>query len=106
MNNGPTDSAIQTAWRLAQEQQPEQGLKLLAELLNRDQTNIEAWLVAGNILQNYGEFTQAADAYARVLALAPDHAAARQSLAMMLVTTGQLGEAESLINQVVFCDPQ
>jgi protein O-GlcNAc transferase len=106
MNNGPTDSAIQTAWRLAQEQQPEQGLKLLAELLNRDQTNIEAWLVAGNILQNYGEFTQAADAYARVLALVPDHAAARQSLAMMLVTTGQLGEAESLINQVVFGHPE
>src|SRR5437867_11225586 len=97
---------IQTAWRLAQEQQPEQGLKLLADLLNRDQTNIEAWLVAGNILQHYGEFTQAADAYRRVLALVPDHAATRQSLAMMLVTTGQLAEAEALINQIVTSQPQ
>src|SRR6266513_1980009 len=84
----PAES-IQTAWRLAQEQQPEEALKLLADLLDHDQTNIDAWLVAGNILQHYGEFTQAADAYRRVLALVPDHAAARQSLSMMLITIGK-----------------
>jgi predicted O-linked N-acetylglucosamine transferase (SPINDLY family) len=97
---------IQTAWQLAQEQQPEQGLKLLADLLNRDQTNVGAWLAAGNILQHYGEFGQAADAYRHVLGLVPDHPAARQSLAMMLVTMGQLAEAEALINDVVASHPQ
>ncbi len=102
----PCTSTIQTAWRLAQEQQPEQGLQLLADLLNRDSANLEAWLVAGNILQHYGEFAQAADAYRRVLALSPNHSAARQSLAMMLVTTGQLAEAEALINSIVASQPQ
>src|SRR5205823_1411468 len=93
----PSTSVIETAWRLAEQQQPEQGLKLLEDLLNRDRTNIEAWLVAGTILQHYGEFAQAADAYRRVLALVPGHPAARQSLAMMLITMGALAEAESLI---------
>src|SRR5256885_11143514 len=85
---------IQNAWRLAQQQQPEQGLKLLADLLNRNQANIDAWLVAGTILQHYGEFAQAADSYRRVLALAPNHSGARQSLAMTLITTGALAEAD------------
>ncbi len=106
MSDGSTEFAIQTAWRLAQEQQPEQGLNLLADLLNRDQKNMEAWLVAGNILQHYGEFAQAADAYRRVLAVVSDHAAARQSLAMMLITTGQLAEAETLIDEIVANQPQ
>src|SRR5438477_11467344 len=92
-DNNPAQ-IIDTAWRLAREQQPERGLQLLADLLNRNQTNIEAWLVAGNILQHYGEFTQAADAYRRVLALVTDHAAARQSLAMMLIIIGEHAEAE------------
>jgi predicted O-linked N-acetylglucosamine transferase (SPINDLY family) len=96
----PSEPAIETAWRLAQ-QQPEQALQLLADLLNRDQTNIDAWLVAANILQNYGEFAQAADAYRRVIAIAPDHSAALHNLARMLIATGALAEAESLINQIL-----
>src|SRR4051812_36465423 len=102
----PAASVIATAWQLAQQQQPEQGLKLLADLLNRDQTNIDAWLVAGNILQHYGEFAQAADTYRRVLGLMPDHSAARQSLAMTQITMGKLVEAEALIDQIVASQPQ
>ncbi|MBW8883704.1 MAG: tetratricopeptide repeat protein, partial [Planctomycetia bacterium] len=102
----PAASVIATAWQLAQQQQPEQGLKLLADLLNRDQTNIDAWLVAGNILQHYGEFAQAADTYRRVLGLVPDHSAARQSLAMTQITMGKLVEAEALIDQIVASQPQ
>ena len=84
MNGGsdlrsPSDDAflvVQTAWRLAEQRQPEQGLKLLEDLLNRDPACADAWLVAGNIFQHYGEFGQAADAYRHVLALATEHSGA------------------------------
>src|SRR5581483_8710717 len=97
---------VETAWRLVQQQQPEQALKLLADLLNQDQSNTHAWLAAATILQHYGEFAQAADAYRRALALAPNHAAARHNLATTLITVGALAEAESLIDQILARQPQ
>lgn len=102
----PSASVVHTAWQLTQQQQPEQGLKLLADLLNRDPANIDAWLMAGTILQHYGEFAQAADAYRRILAIAPGHQAARRTLGMMLITLGALAEAEPLVEEILMAEPQ
>lgn len=97
---------IDNARLLTQQQQPERALKLLEDLLNRDPANIPAWLAAGSVLQHYGEFKQAADAYRRVLALEPQHRGARQSLAVMLITSGALAEAEPLVDQIAASEPQ
>jgi predicted O-linked N-acetylglucosamine transferase (SPINDLY family) len=97
--------AVINASLLARED-PEQALKLLADLINRDPTNVEAWLAAGEVLKNHHEFVQAIGIYRRILALDSSHEFARQNLVLMLIQVGALSEAEVLVDQIIAAEPQ
>ena len=94
------------AWRLAEEGDAKQGLKLLEDLLNRDPTNIPAWIAAAGVLGRYGELPQAEAAYRRVLAIDENHAAARFSLASTLIEQRALADAEPHVDRIVARRPQ
>ena len=83
-----------------------QALQRLADELNRNPANIDAWLTAASVLTQFGEFSQAETAYRRVLAIEPRHGAARFGLAQMLLEQGELTEATPIIDALVSEQPQ
>ncbi|XP_069973320.1 general transcription factor 3C polypeptide 3-like isoform X2 [Penaeus vannamei] len=78
----------------------EAALQLLRPLINSDHYNVAAvWLQYGESLAAVDQMEEAAEAYNKVVRLAPQHAEARLTLSSILQSLGRLDEALLILNQ-------
>lgn len=63
----------------------------------------EAWVLLGSIAQLDGDLTEAARCHRRALSLAPDHAPAHASLAVVLAQQGELATARAHLEASLEC---
>lgn len=84
----------------------EAALAAAQDALAREPAHHEAWLHAGNALRILERRTEAADAYRRVLAAAPDDAQATANLALVLMELGEVENARTLAARAVELAPR
>ena len=84
----------------------EAALPLLQLLIKSSQYNVAAvWLQHGECLAAMDQMEEAAEAYSKVVQLAPQHADARLTLSSILQSLGHLDEALLVLNQESDSEP-
>lgn len=68
--------------------------------LARDQTNVDAWMMKGDVARMSGNNEAAASAYAKALALRPGNPVAQIAAASVDIEMGRLDEARKRVEQV------
>jgi arylsulfatase A-like enzyme/Tfp pilus assembly protein PilF len=91
--------------RLHGDHDSEGGLKVLREVIAKDPSVIDAWVMMGNEYSRRREFTHAVDAYQRALAIKPDYDIAVFNLGNVYRTMGRDEDAVAGYRRLLALDP-
>lgn len=80
-------------------------LEVFDELVRLAPEDVEAWMNRGEVLTLLGRIDDAIAAYERVLAIEPDHRAARSELANLFFETGDFGLAAATLQDLLKGSP-
>lgn len=98
------ETAVPTAALLYECGRVEKASEMLRAVIVRDNSNVSAWRIMGACLMRTKSYREAADAYARVLALRPDSVDDLEAAATACWNAGQQSEALRLIEAIRHLD--
>lgn len=101
-----TVAQLAAGWYDLQSDRPNAALRHFDGLLDRQSSNAPAWAGKASALITLKRFDDAADAYARLVALAPEDIHARYNLGVLLTRLARYGEAAAAFREVLCRDPR
>ena len=95
------DQALAKAVSLHLDGNREQALQELDLLLEKGGANAEVWAARGHVQFELGQYDEAAESYAKLLELVPEHNTGRLHMALCLQNQGQWSEAAVRYQELV-----
>ena len=104
-NYNSQDWRVTKAARLIKKEQYRKAISQLRKAVGKDKKNADAWNLLGFASRKAGDLETSADAYAKALALEPEHKGALEYQGELFITQGAIGKARENLDKLIALCP-